>query len=320
MAYLGFGQVTDPQDPSLQPPANPDWLGRGDPAQRQSQQATQASLRALKAVSIGPAAGVAYTEAMQGIAVPGNLDDDERAALHHARSWIYAMTNAQIQAIYPMLPSAVIDRARELLWVPGLSAAAVHAQTITRYQEELPQLEKWAAEVGAMRSDLARYMDYVVGTFKQFETYMAWMKHHLAKKEHRTANTVKVITIIGEVAQWIPVVGWIIYAAAIVAEVGVQVNNARNAGAELNRAGFRGYILQNVANVYEATAQTMAAADNLHGQLQIAIAVRAEYLKHAGAFVPVIPGGVQAKRSNTGLLIGGGMVAAALAAFTLVRR
>jgi len=29
---------------------------------------------------------------------------------------------------------------------------------------------------------------------------------------------------------------------------------------------------------------------------------------------------VQAKRSNTGLLIGGGMVAAALAAFTLVRR
>jgi hypothetical protein len=176
-----------------------------------------------------------------------------------------------------------------------------------------------------MLDELGRYMDYTVGVFKQFETYMAWMVHHLNKKEHRTANVVKVLTVIGEVARWIPVVGWIIYAAVVIAQVGVQVNNARNAADELNRMGFRGYILSGAANIYEATAQTMATADNLYGQLQIAIAVREDYLKHAKAFIPpAVKGGVRQERAATktgrGLMIGGGLAAAAALALTLVRR
>jgi hypothetical protein len=324
MAFLGFGQITDPMDPKVQQPIPPPWMGRGSPDDIRLQQLTQDSLVALKALQMGGAAGEGFQMAMDAIAVSPDLSAEDRATLAYARSWIYTMGTHHIQALNRTLPTSVIEEARRRLWVPGVDPTVVHKQTIKRFQRELPTLEAWAKEVNAMLDELARYMDYTIGTFKQFEVYMAWMQHHLRKKEHRTQNVVKVLTVIGEVARWIPVVGWIVYAALVIAQVAVQVNNARNAAEELNRAGFRGYILSGAANIYESTVQTMATADNLYGQLQAAIAIREDYLKHAKAFIPpAVPGGVRQERAAKragGLLVGGGLAAAAVAALALLRR
>jgi hypothetical protein len=327
MAYFGLGQtgdphapLTDPQDPRVQAPIPPDWMGRGDPASLRVQGLTQDSLHLLKALQMGGPALPNWNDTLSKVIVPDDLSVEDRAIIQFARSWLFTMTTAQIQAINPTIPANAIEEARRLLWVPGLDPATVHKQTIARFQKELPPLEGWADEVKAILDELSRYMDYTVALFKQFETYMAWMQHHLRKKAHRTGNVVKVLMVIGEVAKWIPYVGWIIYALVVIAQVAVQIDAARKAADELNRAGFRGYILAGAANIYEATIQTLSTADNLYGQLQIAIAIREDYLKNAGAFVPPATSDVRKRRGGrTALLVGGGL-AAAVAALTLARR
>lgn len=322
MGYVGFGQITDPMDPLVQAPILPSWMGRGDPATLRVQGEISKSIALLDVLRQGgPAIGAPYSDAVAQIAVPPGASAADRAALMFARSWIFSMTNAQIQALNPTLPADVIEQARTMLWVPGVEPSVYHAQAVARFQEELPVLEEWAAEVSVMLAELARYMDFVEGTFKQFNTYMNWMAHHLRKKAHRTANVNRALTVVGEVAKWIPVVGWVVYLAVIVVQVGVQVQAARGAAEELNRAGFRGYILMGAANIYEATTQSMATADNLYGQLQIAIAIREDYLTGANAVLPPAkPGGVRSQRGRLGLWLGGGVAAAAAAALMLMRR
>ena len=310
----------DLQQAALQPPPLPWWLGRGTERERQEQQGVQRTLLAFLAYAQG------RPESAPDLRVPAGASADERARAYFERSWLYELDAIQIQALYPLIAREPLAQLRRALWIDGLDPTAVRQQTMARFQADLPQLEQWAEVLNSYVTECDRYLAFTNGVFTQFQTYLKWREHHMRKKAKVAGNISKALQVIAEVAQYIPYVGWVIAAAAIATDVGVQVNSMREQIRSLKEVGERVVVLENAVNALESTMATAPQARNLLAEVLLASAIRTEYLKTNGASLPLPanPDGVVARsrgggRAGTIALVGGGVAAAALALVAVVR-
>lgn len=330
MPWLTFGQIRDPSDPKLQPPPWPDWATRGTTAE------IELTSRIQKAVSvlIGLTKGGEYRKLAEGYAADlkprSSATPAERAAAYVPVSWLYEMTTPQIQAVYPLAAADVIAEARQLLWIEGLDADALRAQTLVQFQADIPVMEQMAERTQALMDETDRYLDWVHALLKQFETYLAWKAHHERKKAHVTKNISQALQWTARIAQYVPYVGWAIAAAATAADVGVQVNGMREAVKALNEIGERGVILEMALQVYEPAIETRVRATNFLSEVLLAIGLREQFLRDGGTSIPLPqrPDGVRAASrrggrrplgTGTKVAIGTGVAAAAVALLAAFR-
>jgi hypothetical protein len=326
MPAQGFGFVTVGRGPEdllqeeLEVPRFPWWIGRGTTEEVERQNEVGKTFQAF----------IAYAQGMPqqapDLRVRPDATDEERAAAYYARSWIYDMDIAQIQAAYPLVAAQTIQQLRQVWWVEGLDRDAVFKQTVARFQKEIPQLEQWAEVLNSYVDEIDRYLNFSNWVFKQFQTYLTWRAHHERKKQHRVDNWTKALTVVAEVAMYIPYVGWIIAIVAYATSAAIQINRMKQVIKSLELMGERVVVLQMSVNALESSMATAPQSRNLLAEILVAIAIREEYLKTSGASLPmpVKPGGVRDRsrkggRAGTVALVGGGLAAAALAMLAVVR-
>jgi hypothetical protein len=326
MPALGFGLITvgrgpeDLQQKELTIPLMPWWIGRGSPEELERQQAVGKTLQAFIAYAQG------RPETAPDLRLRPDATEEERAAAYYARSWIYDMDNAQIQALYPLVAAQTIQQVRQAWWIEGLDRDAMFRQTVERFQSDIPTLEQWAEVLNSYVDEIDRYLNFSNWVFKQFEVYLTWRAHHERKKQHRIDNITKTLAVVAEVAKYIPYVGWIIAIAVMATSAAVQVDRMRQVIKSLEQMGERVVVLQMSANALEASMATAPQARNLLAEILVAIAIREQYLVTKGASLPmpVRPGGVRDRSKGGGgmgtlALVGGGLAAAALALVAAVR-